>query len=75
MAWRSNDKRLLPRDAAGRFAGEAFEDREVLASSFRGQWATNGKLGAWTFKLKGGNQVYRLEWTGAEWRVTADIMT
>lgn len=79
MAWESTDRRLLPLDAAGRYAAETFEEpRRVQPGSLRGGWRPmprgKGSFGVWTFSLVGGTQVYRLTWTGEKWTVTADIL-
>ena len=77
VLWRSADRRLLPLDAAGRFAAEHFGPdavRRVEPGSLRGGWATTGRgrpaFGAWTFRLIDGTAVYRLEFAGDQWRVT-----
>lgn len=78
--WQSTDNRLLPLDAAGRFAAEHFgveANRRVEPGSLRGGWRPTGRgkpsAGAWTFRLVDGTRVYRLEFTGAAWRVAPDV--
>ena len=76
--WQSTDSRLLPLDAAGRFAAEAFDPaRRVEPGSLRGGWRLTGRgkpsAGAWTFRLIDGARTYRLEFTGTAWRVAPDV--
>jgi hypothetical protein len=76
MAWESTDGRLLPLDAAGRFAGECFTDRSVDGNSLRGGWMARGRgrpsFGAWTFRLVDGVQLYRLVWVADKWKVSPE---
>lgn len=69
ILWRSDDKRLLPADAAGKFAAETFDPpRDIRHRSFKGSWA-NRDYGLWTFDLVDGVKTYALEWCGY-WCVT-----